>query len=187
MRCSIQAQLRDNSKESMSAFATRIPADFRDTFGHSIFHVVMYSQNGDNVRLMQPSGRMRVYLSTACPSYAEEVTPLACSASSMGDLDAFDHVLSLSGDNLCCGSRTGTTGHTFCTVAFAIRNQEPATLKILVETSAQRGFDISNCLRWGIASISDICFDSRTILAEALQEPISDGEEDEEVLGNEGR
>lgn len=189
-RYRLKEELTDDSRESFSVFSTALPVYVRDIFGHSFLHALIYFQNGNLVRRfakpLQSEGKMRSYLSTACPSYAEGFTPLACAASSLGNLDVFDHMVSISDQNLCTGSLTGTTGHAFCALTFAICNRNPAAVKTLLETATQREVDISDCCRWGKDNTSNKSLEIRTLLAEALQQPVSDSEEDEGDEEDEG-
>ncbi|KAI7779376.1 hypothetical protein LA080_000953 [Diaporthe eres] len=188
IRRSIQAQLQDQPGAQVNWRPARLDTQFRDTFGHSILHAAIYSQDdGIITAVIENSlelGRedVRVYLGTACPSYAPGFTPLACSASSLGDWEIFHILLAFSGKDVCCGSRTGTAGHRFCVLAFAVRNHEIEVVKTLIQRSSQQRFNISDCCQWAMSWIPNIPRNIWDRLEEAGRQHEASGDEDMEIL-----
>lgn len=162
IRRSIQEQLQEHPGAPVNWRPTRLDTQFRDAFGHSFLHAAIYSQDDDNIAaIIEKTWELgqedvRAYLSTAWPSYAPGFTPLACSASSLGDWKIFHALLSFSGKDLCCRPRTVTASHQFCALAFAIRNHEIEVVKTLIQRSTQLGFNILYCCRWAMIRIPNI-------------------------------
>lgn len=156
IRRSVQAQLQDQSGAPVDWQPTRFDTQFRDAFGHSILHAAIIFQDEkldaiiDNTLELEQED-VRAYLSTAWPSYAPGFTPLACSASFLGDeYDLFLELCTFSRRYLCCGSGAGTTGHKFCALHCALRNQEDDVAEALVQRSIEQKVDISDCCWWAM-------------------------------------
>lgn len=161
IRRSIQGQLRDRPGKEVDWRPTRLDTQLRDAFGHTFLHAAIYSQDNEHILAIIKGLELgqedaRACLSTAWPSHAPGFTPLACSASSLGDREIFHTLLSFSRKNLCCESSTGTTSHEFCALAFAIRNHGTDVVKSLVQRSTQQMCDISNCCKWAMTWIPNI-------------------------------
>lgn len=185
IRKSVQAQLQDQPGALVDWQPTRLDTQFRDAFGHSVLHAAIYSQDYDNIiaiikDALKHGQDVTAYLSTAWPSYAPGLTPLACSASSLGVLGLFSTLLTFSGKVLCCGSGAGTTGHEFCALAGALRNQGKPAVKALVHVSTEQKVDISDCCWWAMTHIPDIRPDIGYTLLEAIQQPSIRAVEDAE-------
>lgn len=180
--------LQDQPGAQVDWRPARLDTQFRDTFGHSILHAAIYSQDdGIITAVIENSlelGRedVRVYLGTACPSYAPGFTPLACSASSLGDWEIFHILLAFSGKDVCCGSRTGTAGHRFCVLAFAVRNHEIEVVKTLIQRSSQQRFNILDCCQWAMSWIPNIPRNIWDRLEEAGRQHEASDDEDMEIL-----
>lgn len=188
IRRSIQAQQQDQPGAPVDWRPTRLDTQFRDAFGHSILHAAIYSQDDDSIpEVIEKSSELgredvRMYLSTIWPSYAPGFTPLACSASSLGDWEIFHALLSFSGTEVCCGLGTGTAGHQFCAVAFAIRNHEIEVVKTLIRRSTQQNFHISDCCKWAMSWIPNIPHDIWNCLEQVGRQHCASDDEDMEIL-----
>lgn len=164
IRRSIQVQLKDQPGAPLDWQPTTLDRRFRDAFGHSFLHAANYSQGTYDVMaiinktLELGQEEVRARLSTACPTYAPGFTPLACLTSSLGGLDVFP----LKDCNIigalfvCCGSGTGRTGHQFCALAFAIRDNEVRVAEAWLRILTQQVFDIAHCCLWARGNIPNI-------------------------------
>lgn len=88
IRRNVQAQLQDQPGEPVYLHPTVLDTQFGDAFGHSILHAAIISQYEQIDAVIDDiSGcaqeDVRADLSTAWASYAQGLTPLACSASSL--------------------------------------------------------------------------------------------------------
>lgn len=156
---------------------TKLDTQFRDAVGHTFLHAAIYSQDKEHSAAIIKSLELgqedvRVYLSTAWPSHAPGLTPLACSVSSLANWETFKALLSFSGKDLCCGSSTGTTGHMFCALACAIRDQEDAVVEALVQKSSQQKAWITDCFQWAMNCIPSIPLVTSYRLVEAVRRNI---------------
>lgn len=191
IRRRIQAVLKDQPEGPLDYSATTLDFQFRDCFGHSLLHAAVISlgivHSLEVIRKNFESDQENAIaqVSTAWPSYAPGLTPLACcinfsadkgSLNVLGSSDArsiYDILLQSSGRDLCCGLSIGTARHEFCALAFAIRCRDPIVAKTLVQGSTQQGVDISECCLWVLNWVPDIPLDIRDLLMAHLVIPRS--------------
>lgn len=162
IRRSIQARLKEQPGASgapVDRRPTRLDPQFRDVFGHSFLHAAIFCQDIEYSRaiiqkcLEFDQEDVRASLSTAWPSYALGLTPLALSASSFAGRETFHTLLSFSGKAICCGSQSGAVSHNFCALACAIRNQDNAFVEALFQISSQQKVNITECCEWAMNSV----------------------------------
>lgn len=191
IRRSIQARLKEQPGAPVDRRPTRLDPQFRDVFGHSFLHAAIYCQDSDyswaivKKTLESDQEGVRASLSTAWPSYAPGLTPLALSTSSLADWETFHDLLSFSGKDLCCGSEHDAATHDFCALACAIRNQDNAAVEALVQRSSQQKVDVTECFQWARNfEIPYIPLEASSRLEEVFR-PYIEGSREyaEEVLG----
>lgn len=150
-RVRLDLERNDPVGKSVDWKPTYLSSQLTDPFGHTYLHAAFLSQDVDHLTaIVDTVGQegLEKDIAAQSPSYASGLTPLACSATSLGNFNAFQRILEFSDGNICRGSGSGILSHAFCALSIAARCQNHPIVEALILRSAQMNVDISECCRW---------------------------------------